>query len=414
MLRTPVEEPTGHKKSFPFGDWGIFTGLTPEQLHQQNDDGELPVNLIPIKSRDPGQTQNIRLNGIDLAHKYEGRFSITSKLRGKRPVGPVQDVLQQVIDGSDYSIPVASDSGYLENPFSIDPIKTDMRDSAGVCIVNRYPSFARVIDPRLKEETEKTILQGSEYRKIAEGVCLVALPTESSDQLEDTDVDKIKAMLLALQKGLVYTTATARERGVEQQVMYVFINTKRETGRSLDRLHSQAIIDQTQDGHSVVLETSLQAYEKNRRKNGCTFCRCETELPKERILYKNGSFILYVPTCPEGEFDLEFAPREHREDMLYADAGFVKDLADILHVGSLGLTKAAQKDPRLPLSKDGQTTGRYVFVYQRPVGYDGCQFHMNGRIIPNNIGGGFEAMEICRITKYTPEDVGRILKPHFN
>ncbi len=401
---------SGADKTKSFGEWGDYTGIKPDQLLEVCETGKDDrsvrfIDMVPTKDWDPDTTTPIVLNGHPLDNKRQGRFEFCSPARARKPSGgDLKEIYREIICGEDFSIPVSSESGPIDDPFHSEPRCADLRHYKAVAIINKFSPFVRIMDPDVETEVRQTKeeLKDSKYRIIPRGVCLVAFPTDYEDQLEDAKPDNVKAMMLALQKGLVYTTGLASKReGIGQQVISVFINTHEDTARSIPWLHTQAWVEWTGDGHGESMELWLQRADRNGKSGGCSGCNCfGPGFSEQRKLYRNESFLLVVPSYRETSHELGFYPFKHLPDMLSASERVIEDLADVLQKGSIGLTNA------------GQSRARHVEVYQRPVGYD-TDAHWYGRITPKEKEGGFERMEKGRVSRYTPEQLGNMLKPSF-
>ncbi len=415
MVLTAIAGKSGTDKTKSFGEWGDYTGVEPGQLFEfseltgENGEPLRFVDIIPVKLWDPNTTAPIVYDGHEL-DKRHGYFDFYSPARARRPKGsPDQqkEIFRKIIRGEDLAIPVASESGPISNPFDSTPSYTDLRDHKAVAIVNRFSTFVTKIDPALEEEArqKKEELADSRYRNIPKGVSLVVFPTAYEDQPEDADPDNMKAMMLALQKGISYVTSMAKDKGIGQQIMSVFINTHEETARSIPWMHAQSWIEWTGDGHGTNMELFLRMADRNTKNGGCTYCKCWSgkEFSDVRRLYTNDDFLLYIPVHRGTSHELGFQARDHTPDMLCASDQVIKNLADVIQRASIGLTKA------------GQPQARHIVIYQRPVGYTTEGFHWFGNITPSEPKreGGYERGETARVRNYMPESLGKKLKPFF-
>ncbi|MBI4018058.1 MAG: hypothetical protein HY368_00435 [Candidatus Aenigmarchaeota archaeon] len=402
--------------SIPFMHWGIIhpgpENFVVSSMYVPDADGLCPIERIPLKVWDNHSGIVVAHNGSSypVPGKYTGSFTIVSPTRSQRPAElkegpqkPERDILEAIINGDDHAILVSTeDISYRSSVFSVRPVKERIGSAAGT-IINRYPPFVRVIDPEIERRVEE--YSETDSRRIAKGVCLVAFPTKFYEQLGDMETEDLASVLSSLRLAIGESVEAAHESGNRYIPVSMFINTAKDTGRSLKRFHFQAYVDLTGDGHGSLTQRTLQAFEYDARNGGCRLCKRVMELDTpyspgrfaERVLYQNDNWILWASGAPRVPYHLKFMPRQHIADITEMSREQIRDLADVLVLADNILNRA------------GVVQGKHVIFNQRPFDY-GSSYHQFGEIRPNAVVGSFERMDDGSVIAKHPRYVARALR----
>ncbi|MFW6272584.1 MAG: hypothetical protein ACOC2U_02240 [bacterium] len=359
------------------------------------------INAVPLKVWDRLQSM---IN--PLSDKLLGLYGINSAVRGDKPIeiktnmdfSMQNDILGQILNGNEPGIILSVGKKTVSNPFSESPYYAEvLEDDTGVTLINRYPSYARNVSLQIEEVLEQNNMI-NHFTHVAKGLCLVSYPTNYYTQIEDIPHKELTKTLESLQIATSKTIDEAIMKGIEYIPLRVFVNTGPLSGRSLSRAHIQTYIDTTEDGHDTRTEARIKAYEHDSLQGyGCPICkraddtiRLENEPDKgdfgNKLVYENDSWCVWIPGCPEHNYQIRFGPKEHKKDITELNSEEINGLSDVLIKVSNGLNE-------LGIERD-----RNILFHQLPAGYTSF-FHMYGDIIPFDNIGGIERMEHMRVNK---------------
>lgn len=416
-----------NKKSEPneynpqFMEWGIIDQENYNSIHD-----------VPLKRWDPLSTIKIKTKSFGLRkekERYYGHYSYLSPIRGKRPKGfkkskkkksefqdckklqinEYQDVFSKIIDnnsltklnkekGEGYTIIITEDELRRDDPFSIKPhrINKISKNSKAVTLINRYPSMARIIDPKIKKNIEENIPPRS---KLSTGINLVTISRKFLPSLSFEMIPKevLTAIFLSMKAAIVYCVQSAIERDYYDIPISPFFNIGEKVGGSQPRLHSQIYIDLNEDGHGSRLEGYLKAFEE--MGNDCHLCKTTHGENEEstRVILKTQYWIFYATGSPVRNYHLRFHPKEHVRRFSQLNRNQLADLATALKI----LFEALDE---LNIDKN-----RNILFNGCPYGYD-ADMHLFCDIIPHEIIGGAEMAEDMRVARKLPEEVAKEIR----
>ena len=383
-------------EEIPFMHWGVIS-----RYNFSKD----KITHVPRKRWDPLTSMEIKLfdeisRSFVSIGKRKGHFSYVSPVRGVRPSpisitekNKVYDVFKDIILGKDYAIFVSIDDERGENPFSLKPIMLNISDRKAVTIINRFPAMARHIDEEILAEIRETI-ERDPHTKIAFGINTVTFPIKYYETLSDITIEDLEEVLKSMIVAINYIVEEAEKKGITLIPIYPFFNIGTLAGGSQPRLHSQVYVDLNMDGHGAFMESVLQAFEEQRRSGSCHLCSTQHE---GRVVYENSSWILWVTSSPRRNYHLRIASRRHVERITNLSGKEIKYLAEVLILTSKALDTVG-------VSKD-----RNILVYTNPHGYKSF-FHLFIDIIPFELIGGIEILDSCRVARYEPTEVAKVLR----
>lgn len=180
----------------------------------------------------------------------------------------------------------------------------------------------------------------------------------------------------------------------------IFHNHGEEAGASIDHPHSQIIATPVVDPDiASSIRGSREYYNKNQRCIYCTLIDWQLE-QKERLLYKNDDFVVFVPYVTRVPFEVRIYPLEHQPFFEHITKPAKKNLVKAFEQTFKRLDQALDDPPY------------NMFLHTAPCdGQDYGYYHYHFEIMPRlNIWAGFELgaeMEICSVS---PEEAARKLK----
>ncbi|MFX0011854.1 MAG: hypothetical protein ACFE9R_16180 [Candidatus Hermodarchaeota archaeon] len=393
-------------------EWGI--------INQQNYEGKTTYDL-PIKRWDPLSTISITSDDFGLhrrEQRFYGHYAYISPIRANRPSGfkhepghklfndcsknnfkNNRDVFTGVINGDSvydtwgnligdgYTIIITEDDKKRDNPFCEIPHRIDNLAShtKALTLINRYPSMARIIDPKIEQELSQKL---PSHIKLAKGINLVTISKDffPSACLSRISEDILVAMLISMKEAILYSILEAIEKNYYDIPVNPFFNIGAKAGGSQPRIHSQVYIDLNGDGHGSRLEGYLEAF----KKMGENCHLCETSHGEtDRIIVKSKYWTFYTSGSPVRNYHIRFHPNEHIRRFSNLKINQIKDLARILKT----VFKALDD---LKVEKN-----RNVIFNCCPYGYD-ANFHLFGDIIPHEIIGGAEMADDMRVARKLP------------
>ncbi|MBI4440529.1 hypothetical protein HY639_00010 [Candidatus Woesearchaeota archaeon] len=402
------------RQAIPFGHWGIiteeaFAGLVKESGFEH------AVRKIFQKRWDPIMTNHIKLvQDIYLPDKFSGDYTLISALRDQRPtehngivevvkhVSPRDSqheppkVFPEIVAGKRHAILISDEHQSVHSPFSDEPRLEVMTSDKAVTLINRYPSYGRVIDEAVLRQARPLI--ENEMTKISKGINLVTIPTDYYERIEQMPPELLSAMFSSQAIAMQHVERHANRLGIRYIPFDLFFNVGQKVGGSLKWLHSQTFIDLNQDGHGRTMEEILRAFEFQKGHGGCCFCTMKKKDMADFFLYENDSLILYVNPAPQTNFETIFAFKQHIPDMLTLHQKEFMDLADVLVRDFTALNGVSAVDP-----------DRNILVYQRPLGYSSA-FHVFGKVVPYEIKGGKERIDNSRVAQYHPKSITEYLR----
>jgi len=349
-----------------------------------------------------------------------GFFSYINPSRGTRHMEydhktpPSRDkascrVLCPIIKGEDPAIPVYTDQEE-NDPFSdIFPIKRKYEHYDAITIVNKFPVFGRV-------DVRKSF-----RNSYSSGVCLVPLPTQHFERLENTPNDLLTKLLWNTRDALQYTTKCAQRRGFQQIIPYIFFNIGKKTGGSLKHLHAQIYLDTTMDPspqrlglHTLIrLHVQENYHAQNAR---CLICdmvakTLDTYLGEklnlaERLIIENEAWLVLSAFAPARNGHIRIFPKRHHARLTDLTNKELVELAEILRIINRSLNE-------IGIERD-----RTTVLFQKP--HSGVQtrsevpFHLYIDILPFNYIGGIELSGDClKVIDLAPETLAGVLKEHI-
>ncbi len=409
-------EPIMPRDKIPFGHWGIITQEAFEALVEK-EGFEYAVRKIFQKRWDPVSINYIDLaRGVDtyLPDKFAGEYTLVSALRDQRPkeheglvkvvktIAPEDSkkeppkVFPEIVTGKDYCIVVSKDAAKVHGPFSDQPQLETLNDCTAATIINRFPSYGRVIDEVVMRKVRKHI-EGP-LTKISRGINLVTFPTQYYERIEDMPLETIATMFCSQIVAMQNIEKHANRDGIRYVPFDLFYNIGPKVGGSLKWIHSQTFVDLNQDGHGRTMEEILQSFDFQKRHGGCYFCNLKKQDIRDFFLYENDSIVLYVNPAPQTNFETVFYFKHHVPDMLQQDKKSFLALADVLVRDFKALNGISAVD-----------IDRNILIYQRPLGYSSL-FHVFGKVVPYEIKGGKERIDNARVAQYNPQNVADYLR----
>lgn len=393
-------------------EWGI--------INQQNYKGKSTYDL-PIKRWDPLSTISITSDDFGLhrlEHRFYGHYAYISPIRANRPSGfkhepgyklfndcskndfkNSKDVFTGIINGDSvydtwgnligdgYTIIITEDDKKRDNPFYEIPHRIDdlARHTKALTLINRYPSMARIVDPKIEQELSQKL---PSHIKLAKGINLVTISKDffPSVCLSRISEDILVAMLISMKEAILYCILEAIEKNYYDIPVNPFFNIGAKAGGSQPRIHSQVYIDLNGDGHGSRLEGYLEAFKK--MGDNCHLCET-THGETDRIIVKSKYWTFYTSGSPVRNYHIRFHPNEHIRRFSNLKINQIKDLARILKI----VFKA--------LDDLNVERNRNVLFNCCPYGYD-ANFHLFGDIIPHEIIGGAEMADDMRVARKLP------------
>jgi len=383
----------------PFGHWGIFTSGNFD-INGIDEDGIPFIKKVPVKVWDHYHPIEIKENGtIYKLNKLTGRYVLKSFIRSQRnhEVSVGEDILKNIIEGKDPFILIATEHrGFRDNVFSKSIGNQNIEDVQSATILNRFPAFVRLMEPEIETQVKEKIETTSKH--LAKGVCLVSFPTQFYEHLREMQTEHLYSVLKSAKNAVIASVEAAHDANIRYMPTSMFINTDKDTGRSLRRFHVQIYIDMTQDGHDSLTEAKLKAFEYHMENGGCHYCRrielLDTKDGRDfskRLVYRNDNWMLWVSDVPIVSYHLKFAPTSHIIDVSELDDFHMRDLADLLITAD-----NIQQDYNL-------IQGKHICINQRPFDYN-SQFHLYGDILPNDNVGGYEKMGDSKVDTKPPAE----------
>lgn len=186
-------------------------------------------------------------------------------------------------------------------------------------VPNKFPALIRGIAPK-KPRTE--IFQAME----GVGVHEVVIETpDHHKELTDLPLDHIEDILWAVKERV-----ESIEKEIHYQYVQVFKNKGKEAGASLSHPHSQIVA--TPIFPKRIKEELYGARRYYRRHKECIFCRLikEEKEKGERLILKNGHFLVTSPFASRFPFEIRIAPLRHSSHFANLDEKETKSLAATL------------------------------------------------------------------------------------
>jgi UDPglucose--hexose-1-phosphate uridylyltransferase len=398
------------------------------------------INAVPIKRWDPLSYNPITLNEfgyqIILTKRY-GHYSYISPIRAARPfeqkesptalsanlntqtaqtVGnnsdthcPI-DLFEPMLEGKNYpkcgdnqeylahTIVLADGTTPIDNPFS-EVVKTyrGLRENA-VCMLNKYPAMARVIDYETFPIIENKLNEMDKNAKVALGVCFLTVPRRFYEKIEDIPADELKDLLISMSTGIkLVIDAASKQKAISIIPISPFFNLGRLVGGSMKRIHSQVYMDLSQDGHGSRLESILKAFENMKKSHTCELCN-SNHGEGTRIVIDSDDWIVFASASPIRNYHLRFAPKQHIENIYDISSREFLTLSKILKVLFLALNDL------------DVNPNRNIVFNTRPYGYDKSFFHVFGDILPYEFVGGAEMSDDMRVVRIAPKTVAGQLR----
>ena len=361
-------------------EWGI--------INHKSLNGD--ISLIPRKRID-----NLYRIMNGLGTHYCGRFSYISETRALRPRSG-DDKFDLAVNGLSSEVVISRDSHVMmDNLFSGRPARSDLRNYEAVTLVNRFPAGFRCVDQEVYDLMKANPPGGHEWYSFMP--CLVTFPVKKPKDMngfqviERTPISHLESMLLSMQASIKAYSSVALDNGINEVLVYPFINQGYKVGASQSRLHSQVYIDLSGSGHDSVYEALLLSFNET---DGCHLCSSRHD---DRLVYENDDFKLWVTNSPMRSYQLRFATTEHVLRFTDLNSRQIKSLAELLKTANLLLTLA------------GVTPHRNVIFNTLHAGYD-TPFHFFGEIFPYESVGGFELSGQLRVSKLSPKTAAINLK----
>lgn len=202
--------------------------------------------------------------------------------------------------------------------------------------------------------------------------------------IDRTPVEHLSALLSSMQASIKAYINKAQSRGINEVLVYPFINQGPLAGATQPRLHAQAYIELTQSGHDISYEGLLLSFHNK----PCHLCN---STHSDRVLYENDYWSIWLTSAPMRDYQLRFAPKSHVERFINLNKAQVKGLADVLKVGNK------------VLSALNVTNHRNIVFRTLHSGYD-TEFHFFGEVLPYQSGGGFEEAGEIRVAYVNPSE----------
>ncbi len=399
------------RDKIPFGHWGIITEEAFARL-VETEGFDLAVRKVFQKRWDPITTNHIDLTKGTETHlpdKFAGEYTLISALRDQRPAehkGVVEviktitphdtkkeppKVFPEIIAGKDYSIVISKDEVRNHDPFSDQPRLETLTNCTVATLINRFPSYGRVIDEVVIRKVRPLIEK--ELTRISKGINLVTFPTQYYERIEDMPLETLSKMFSSQAVAMQNIERHANRDGIRYMPFDLFFNIGPKVGGSLKWIHSQTYVDLNQDGHGRTMEEILQSFEFQKRHGGCFFCNLKKSNIADFFLYENESVVLYVNPSPQTNFETIFYFKQHMPDILQFPKEQFLAIADVLVRDFKALNGISAVD-----------ADRNILIYQRPLGYN-SQFHVFGKVVPYEIKGGKERIDNARVAQYNPQNV---------
>lgn len=189
----------------------------------------------------------------------------------------------------------------------------------------------------------------------------------------------------------------------------LYKNQGYKAGNTIPHSHSQIValpfISPTLD---LQIENSRRHYNKNERCLMCDLMRDE-ETSKERVLFRNKSFVIFAPFAPRYEFEVWIAPISHKNDFSLITREEINELAEALEWVLTRMDIALEK-PDLNMLI---FTAPPVREHKDPDYFHHLErfFHWHIELLPRFSGcDGFELNSGCFINPIAPEKYAKHLK----
>ncbi|MBD3212437.1 MAG: hypothetical protein GF311_07500 [Candidatus Lokiarchaeota archaeon] len=394
-----------------FMQWGIIT--------KENFAGKTTYDL-PIKRWDPLSTIEIKTKDFGMRNRhrrFHGHYSYLSPIRGKRPKGfktpekksqlldcsemilsKAKDVFMSITEGGPvfdddgrqigdgYTIIICEDTERRDNPFSEKPHKIDKISdkTKAITLINRYPSMARVVDPKVEEYIRNNLPR---HLKLARGINLVTISRDFYPSMcfSLIPADVLQAILLSMKESILYSIQEAIQKNYYDIPVTPFFNIGMKVGGSQPRIHGQVYIDLNMDGHGSRLENYLNAF---REMEDCHLCET-SHGDTDRIVMKTKYWTFYTSGSPVRNYHVRFHPNEHIRRFTQLNINQLSELAK-------NLKSLFQALDDIEIDKN-----RNIIMNCCPFHYD-ADFHLFGDIIPHEIIGGAEMAEDMRVARKLP------------
>lgn len=391
-------------------EWGII-----------NEENFKDIYDIPLKRWDPLSTVIIRTEGFGLRNeriRRYGHYSFISPIRGQRPKSyksdknmidhqdcskksfeGVKDVFMVAIEGKPlyhedgrligdgYTIIITEDEKRQDNPFKDEPhrIKRISSSCKALTLINRYPSMARVVDPKINDYILKNL---PSHLKFSRGINLVSLSRDfyPSFCLASIPEDVLSGIMLSMKAAILYCVQEAINKDYYDIPISPFFNIGSKAGGSQPRIHGQVYIDLNMDGHGRRLEGYLEAFKE--MGDDCHLCKT-THGDSDRIIMKTPFWTFFCTGSPVRNYHIRFYPKEHIRRFSKLNPNQIQDMAKSLKI----IFKA--------LDDIGVEKNRNILFNSCPYGYD-ASFHFFGDIIPHETIGGAEMAEDMRVARRLP------------
>lgn len=312
------------------------------------------------------------------------------------------EVFEPVVNGDKEDLVIAvGDQVITDNLFSGRISKCDLTAELAATVANYHSVGIRCVEQGVYDLMKKTPLKSNTWYNVMP--CLVSIVTnypvelrtiyaEVSDEVKKdyfqltgrTPLPHLSAMLSSMQSSIKAYVDKAQASGINEVLIYPFINQGPLAGATQPRLHAQVYIDLTQSGHDISYEGLLLSFHNK----PCHLCN---STHGDRVLYKNDDWSIWLTSAPMRDYQLRFAPREHVERFVDLDDNQVRGLADILKVGDS------------VLSELGVTNHRNIVFRTLHSGYN-TEFHFFGEILPYQTRGGFEEAGEMRVAYTNPSE----------
>ncbi|OGZ42013.1 MAG: galactose-1-phosphate uridylyltransferase [Candidatus Ryanbacteria bacterium RIFCSPHIGHO2_02_FULL_45_43] len=265
-----------------------------------------------------------------------------------------------------------------------------LRDWFLQVIRNKYPALSHHYKtcPTLIRDGVGAYMQGVGFHE-------VVVTSPHSRSIAHMSVEEVELIIRAYQERIHDLSA---EKCLEY--VLVFHNHGREAGASIYHPHSQliALPIVPADVH-VSIQGSRRYYHRKRRCVHCDIIRWERR-KKERVLYKNKSFILLAPHVSKAAFEMRIYPLKHQSRF---ESIATKDrplLADVL-IAALRSIYRGLND-----------IAYNYFIHTTPFGrghFDHYHWHLE--ILPKTATfGGVELGTGLEIVTVSPEDAAQYLR----
>lgn len=395
------------------------------------------IDKIPIKRWDPLSASLITLNEYGyqiILQKKFGHYSYISPIRSVRPFDrrkddvdlyepdekierdpdePI-DVFEPMLKGKHYisedptkiktahAIIISDGNKPVDDPFT-DIVKTYPGLSGNaVTMINKYPAMVRVIDPEILPYINRTLKQEDVNSKLAMGVCLLTIPRNYYEKVENIPAEEIRDIFISMNTAIKSVIKEAvSQKGISVIPIAPFINVGRFSGGSLKRIHSQVYMDLSQDGHGSRLESILKSFENMKKQNHCILCDSH-KTEEKRIIIDNDDWIVFASGSPIRNYHLRFTSKEHIENFYDVDPEKLLSLAKLLKILNAALNDL------------GVNSNRNLIFNTKPYGYQQSYYHIFGDILPYEFVGGAEMADDMRVVRKSPKEVAKDLRDLIN